>query len=197
MWDDRYSTSDYIYGTEPNHFLVASRDELPQSGRVLCVADGEGRNGVWLARQGFDVHSVDFSPNALAKAQKLAAEHGVSITTELADLSNWDWPHAAYEAVVGIFIQPFGPEARQTLFANIANALKPGGVFLLEGYSVDHLGLGKGGPGVAENLYTEEQLRAELTDFDIRSITAYQREMHEGKTHKGMSALIDVVAVKP
>ncbi len=197
MWDDRYSTPDYVYGTEPNHFLVASRGKLPRSGRVLCVADGEGRNGVWLARQGYDVHSVDFSPNAQAKAQRLAATHGVAIATELADLSAWDWPHAAYDAVVGIFIQPFGPEARRELFANIAGALKPGGVFLLEGYSLEQLALGTGGPGVAENLYSEAQLRAELTAFDIQSVSAYEREMGEGDTHKGVSALIDVVAIKP
>lgn len=197
MWDDRYSTPDYVYGTEPNHFLVASREKLPRSGRVLCVADGEGRNGVWLARQGFEVHSVDFSAHAQAKAQKLAAAHGVSITTERADLNAWDWPRAAYDAVVGIFIQPFGPEARRTLFANIAGALKPGGVFLLEGYSLDQLARGTGGPGVAENLYSEAQLRTELADFEITSITAYERDMREGNTHKGVSALIDVVAIRP
>ena len=197
MWDDRYSTPDYVYGTAPNHFLVAARDRLPQTGRVLCVADGEGRNGVWLARQGFDVHSIDISPNAQAKARKLAERFGVAITTELADLETWDWPRAAYDAVVGIFIQPFGPAARRALFANIGAALKPGGVFLLEGYRLEQLERGTGGPGRAENLYTEAQLRAELGGFDIVSIDAYEREMHEGETHKGLSALIDVVAVKP
>ena len=127
MWDQRYATPNYVYGKEPNHFLVDARERLADGGRVLCVADGEGRNGVWLARQGFDVLSTDISPNALAKARKLAESHGVRITTEAADLTDWDWPVAAFDAVVGIFIQPFGPQARQTLFDNIVAALKPGG----------------------------------------------------------------------
>ena len=197
MWDQRYATPDYVYGTEPNHFLVSASNRLTDGGRVLCVADGEGRNGVWLARQGFDVVSTDISPNALAKARKLAERHGVSIATEAADLTDWDWPVAAFDAVVGIFIQPFGPEARRTLFDNIVAALKPGGVFLLEGYRLEQLAYGTGGPGRAENLYSEELLRHELAALRIEHIDSYDREMGEGDQHKGMSALIDLVAVKP
>ena len=196
MWDDRYDTPDYVYGTEPNHFLVAARERLPETGRVLCVADGEGRNGVWLARQGFDVLSIDISPNALAKAQRLAAAHGVTITTETADLTTWDWPQASFDAVVGIFIQPFGPAARRVLFDNIIAALKPNGVLLLEGYRTDQLAYGTGGPGQLENLYSKDQLRAELSALRIDSIDVYDREMGEGKQHMGLSALIDLVAVK-
>ena len=197
MWNERYDTPEYVYGTEPNHFLVAARERLPETGRVLCVADGEGRNGVWLARQGYDVLSTDISPNALAKAQQLAETHGVSIATEAVDLSTWSWPQSAFDAIVGIFIQPFGPEARRVLFDNIVAALRPGGVLLLEGYRTEQLAYGTGGPGRLENLYSEEQLRAELSALRIDSIDSYDREMGEGMQHKGMSALIDLVAVKP
>ena len=197
MWEQRYQTPDYYYGTEPNHFLVANHHRLPKPGRVLCVADGEGRNGVFLARQGYAVTSVDLSPSALEKAQKLAASHGVSIETEVVDLTNWDWPVASFDAVVGIFIQPFGPEARQALFANIVRSLRRGGVLLLEGYRTEQMQYGTGGPGRFENLYSEKQLRAELSALAIKQIDTYDREMSEGFGHNGMSALIDLVAVKP
>lgn len=196
MWDERFDTEDYVYGTEPNAFLAASRDRLPEAGRVLAVADGEGRNGVWLAEQGFDVLSVDASPVGLAKAQKLARSRGVTLTFEQADLLAWDWPEASFDAVVAIFIQFVGPEGRRTIFEGIKRALKPGGTLLLAGYRVEQLGYGTGGPSAAENLYTEDLLRKELSPLRIESLSSCDREMREGHGHYGMSALIDVIAVK-
>lgn len=197
MWDERYNTPNYVYGVEPNHFVVSAKERIPKGGRVLCVADGEGRNGVYLARQGFDVVSVDISPNALAKAQKLAAEHGVSIQTQVVDLLAWNWPENRFEAVVAIFIQPFGTRDRMTVFDGIVRALRPGGVFLLEGYRTEQLHYGTGGPGVLDNLYSESRLRTELHALSIESMVSYDREMREGIGHNGLSALIDLVAVKP
>jgi SAM-dependent methyltransferase len=196
MWDERYQTPDYVYGTEPNHFVVSAKGRLPQGGKVLCVADGEGRNGVFLARQGFGVLSVDISPAALAKARKLAETHGVDIDTQQADLLAWDWPVASFDAVVGIFIQPFGLRDRQIVFDGIVRALKPGGILLLEGYRTDQLQYGTGGPGVLEKPYSESQLPAELGALNIESIRSYEHEMQEGAGHNGLSALIDLVAVK-
>src|ERR1700693_4720708 len=118
-WEKRFSAPDYVFGTEPNAFLKAQAGLLPKSGTALAVADGEGRNGVWLAQRGLDVLSIDFSPVALAKARKLAGERGVTLATEEADLDTWVWPDAAFEAVAAIFIQFAGPALRDRIFAGL------------------------------------------------------------------------------
>lgn len=197
MWDERYQRDDYLFGTEPNAFLVRSACHLPKTGSVLAVADGEGRNGAWLAARGLDVTAVDGSAVALAKARRLAAQRGVSLRTVHADLLDWAWPEAAFDAVVAIFIQFTGPADRRRMFDDMTRALKPGGVLLLEGYRPEQLRYGTGGPPVADNLYTEEQLRADLPALHIDSIRSYDAEIHEGTGHSGMSALIDLVAHKP
>lgn len=196
MWDERYRTKDYVFGSTPNRFLVQSVVRIPANGSVLAVADGEGRNGVWLAEQGFDVHSVDSSPVGLSKANKLARERGVSIELEEADLLNWRWPPDQFDAIVAIFIQFTGPVDRRKIFDGIIQSLKPGGVLLLEGYRPEQLQYGTGGPPVIENLYTEEGLREELAALRIDDIQSYDSELQEGAGHSGMSALIDLIAYK-
>src|SRR5271165_6260566 len=111
-WEKRYAAPDYLYGTEPNAFLKAQAGLLPKTGKALAVADGEGRNGVWLAEQGLDVLSVDFSPTALAKAQALARLRGVTMRTMQADIVAWEWPNAEFDVVVGIFFQFVAPPER-------------------------------------------------------------------------------------
>src|SRR3989449_5339258 len=111
-WETRYGVPEYAFGKEPNYFLASCRGLLPPVGRALAVSDGEGRNGVWLAEQGLDVLSIDFSPAAQAKARALAHTRGVTLTTELVDLAQFDWPDAAFDVVVDIFTQFFGPAGR-------------------------------------------------------------------------------------
>lgn len=196
-WDMRFgSTDDFIFGTEPNRFLTRQAHLLSPGMAVLAVADGEGRNGVWLAQQGMKVTAVDGSRVALAKAQRLALERGVTLNTVQADLTSWEWGSDIYDAVVGIFIQFAGPRLRPLLFQRAAKSLKPNGLLLLQGYSPKQLDYKTGGPSTLENLYTEEQLRAELAGFDIVHMTSYDEELNEGSGHRGMSALIDVVARK-
>jgi cyclopropane fatty-acyl-phospholipid synthase-like methyltransferase len=154
-WNGRYTPESYLFGTAPNTFLAAQKARLPKTGRALSIADGEGRNGVWLAEQGLDVVSMDFSPVAQTKARALAAQRGVTITTEQVDLSNWDWPAEAYDVIVAIFAQPL---EKTKLFAGIRRALKPGGLLLLEGYPPKQLDYGTGGPGEVERLYTRADL---------------------------------------
>lgn len=196
-WNERYAGEDYLFGTEPSAFLVRTASRLAPRSRVLAVADGEGRNGVWLAKRGHRVTSVDASANALQKAERLAEQRGVGLELVQADLARWSWPRETFDAVAGIFIQFAGPELREELFAGIISALKPGGWLLLQGYRPEQLDYATGGPSAVENLYTEQVLRAAFADFEIVELTAYDAEIQEGSAHSGMSALIDLVARKP
>jgi cyclopropane fatty-acyl-phospholipid synthase-like methyltransferase len=192
-WEGRFGADGYLFGTAPNAFLAAQKARLPKHGRALSVADGEGRNGVWLAEQGLDVVSMDFSPAAQVKARKLAAERGVSITTEQVDLSNWAWPENAYDVIVVIFAQPLD---RDMLFAGVRHALKPGGLLLIEGYTPKQLAYGTGGPSDVERLYTREQIERAFTGMSAAIINEYDAEIYEGDGHGGMSAVIDLIATK-
>jgi SAM-dependent methyltransferase len=165
--------------------------------RALAIADGEGRNGVWLAEQGAAVHAIDVSPLALDKARKLAAARGVAAEFELADVLNWDWPQAAYDLVVAIFIQFAPPPERDRIIAGIRRSLKPGGLLILQGYTPKQIEFGTGGPANPANLYTAALLRTWFGDWDIRHLVEHEDFISEGTHHHGQSALIDLVARKP
>jgi cyclopropane fatty-acyl-phospholipid synthase-like methyltransferase len=196
-WDQRYAGEDYLFGEQPNRFLASQVAKLKRGQSALALADGEGRNGVWLAEQGLDVLSVDSSAVAQEKAQRLARSRGVKMKIELVDLSNWDFPKSRFDVVAAIFIQFAGPALRAALFKDIKHALKPGGLLFLEGYRPRQLDYRTGGPPIAENLYTEEMLREAFSDFEIIELKEYDAVIEEGTAHKGMSALIDLVARKP
>lgn len=196
-WENRYSGEDYWYGTSPNAFLAASRSQLPASGRALAVADGEGRNGVFLAECGLDVISLDYSAKAQAKAQALAGARGVALRTEHADLLGWNWPEAAFDVVAGIFVQFLEPAARAEVFGRMRRALKPGGLLVLQGFSTAQIGLGSGGPGKRENLYTRQLLVDSFGDFADLAIVEEEAELAEGAGHCGLAALIGLVGRRP
>ncbi len=195
-WNARFSAPDYVFGTEPNAFLASQAHRLRPGWKALSVADGEGRNGVWLARQGLEVLAVDFSPAAQEKARRLAARHGVAIRTELADLARWDWPKAAFEVVAAIFIQFSRSPLRERIFDGMKAALKPGGLLLLQGYRPEQVKLGTGGPRDVENMYTAAMLRAAFADMRILHLREHDDLVDEGSGHRGLSALIDMVAEK-
>lgn len=197
FWDQRYDTEDYVFGQAPNAFLASQVELVRRHRRALAVADGEGRNGVWLAEQGLDVVSVDASPVGLAKAQKLAARRQVTLATELVDLEHYAWPEGAFDLVVAIFIQFADPPLRQSIFAGIRRTLAPGGVLILEGYRPEQLAYGTGGPRQVDKLYTTELLEAAFSGFEILHLSAYDAAISEGGAHAGMSALVDLVARKP
>jgi SAM-dependent methyltransferase len=197
VWDRRYAAADgYLFGRSPNRFLAAEAHRLKPGQRVLCLADGEGRNGTYLAARGLEVLSVDLSAVAIIKARALAAERGVTLKLEEADLATWQWPIEAFDAVVAIFIQFAGPDLRRRIFGNIEGSLKPGGFLLLEGYRPEQLAYGTGGPPDAANMYTEKLLREAFAGMDILYLHAYDAEIEEGTAHRGISALIDMVARK-
>jgi SAM-dependent methyltransferase len=165
--------------------------------RALAVADGEGRNGVWLAEQGALVHAIDVSPLALEKARKLAAQRGVALETEQSDVLDWTWPQAAYDLVAAIFIQFAPPPERDRIIAGIRSTLRPGGVLILQGYTPKQIEFGTGGPPNAANMYTPELLREWFGDWEIMHLAEHESVISEGSHHHGMSALIDLVARKP
>lgn len=195
-WDERYASEDYLFGTEPNGFLVSQRHLLKPDMSCLAVADGEGRNGVWLAQQGLQVLSVEASAVALAKAKKLAQQRGVAIDFEQADLAHWQWGENRFDVVAAIFIQFAPPALREQMFAGIRHCLKPGGLLLLQGYTPRQLEYKTGGPPVAENMYTEALLRNAFGDMEIMHLREHDDHIGEGTGHSGMSALIDLVARK-
>jgi SAM-dependent methyltransferase len=196
-WQARFATPDYAFGKEPNYFLNSCRPLLPRRGPALAVADGEGRNGVWLAQQGLDVLSLDFSPAAQNKARALAAERGVTVTFIEADVHNWDYPQTAFDVVVEIFAQFSTPTERAIKWRGMRRSLKPGGLLIIQGYTPKQLQYGTGGPKRLENLYTRAMLQQEFGDFRDLKIVEEEREMREGSSHAGMSALIGLTAIKP
>jgi SAM-dependent methyltransferase len=195
-WEARFAAPGYHFGTEPNAFLKSKAGLLKPGQKALSIADGEGRNGVFLAEQGLDVVTMDFSPTALAKSQALAKVRGVTIRTEQADLDTWKWPVEAFDVAVAIFFQFCAPALRGRVFSNIKRALKPGGLLLMEGYRPEQLKYKTGGPSEVENLYTRKLLEDSFSDFASIDIKEYNAEIHEGPGHGGMSALIDLVGRK-
>ncbi len=197
VWNERYSGEEYHFGTEPNAFLITQHALLKPGMHCLAVADGEGRNGVWLAEQGLHVLSVDSSSVAIEKARALAEKRGVKIEVELADLALWDWGVDKFDVVAGIFIQFAPPALREQMFAQIKRCLKPGGLLMLQGYTPRQLEYRTGGPSMIEHLYTEAMLRYAFADMEILHLREHDEMIHEGEGHSGMSALIDMVARKP
>lgn len=195
MWDERYSAEGYVYGTEPNGFLVAKAELLP-AGRVLCLAEGEGRNAVWLAEQGFEVTAVDASAVGLHKARALAAERGVRITTVHADLAAFVIEPGSWDGIVSIFCH-LPPALRAQVHRRCVAGLRPGGVMLLEAYTPDQVGRGTGGPPSVELMMDAETLRLELTGLEFLELSETEREIHEGVFHNGVGAVVRLVGRKP
>jgi SAM-dependent methyltransferase len=195
-WQQRFGEPGYLFGTQPNGFLKSQAALLRQGERALALADGEGRNGVFMAEQGLDVLSLDFSPVAQEKARKLAAARGVTLRVEQADVVNWNYPVDTYDVVAGIFFQFAAPAERAKIFAGIKRTLKPGGLLLIEGYRPKQLEYKTGGPSKVENLYTRELLEAAFGDFAALDIREYDSIIEEGAGHGGLSALIDLVGRK-
>jgi cyclopropane fatty-acyl-phospholipid synthase-like methyltransferase len=195
-WEKRFSAPDYVFGKAPNAFLAAQAHRLRPGQTALAVADGEGRNGVWLAEQGLDVLAIDQSTAALAKARALAQERGVKLRTELADISTWPWPTAAFDVIAAIFIQVLFPPERPAFFAKLKRALKPGGLLLMQGYRPEQLSYRTGGPSEIERLYTRALLQEAFGDMAEVDIREHDSAISEGTAHVGMSALIDMVARK-
>ena len=205
-WNQRYAGEDFHFGTEPNDWLARHAGVWTPGQRVLCVADGEGRNSVWLARQGLRVEAFDVAETGLAKARRLARERGVDVSYVHADIDHYAWPDAPvaegaqdarFDGVAAIFVQFAHPELRARMFDRFVRALRPGGRLVLQGYTPKQLEYRTGGPGQVDHLYTEALLREAFAALDIEVLEAYDAEVAEGAGHRGRSALIGLVGRKP
>lgn len=195
FWDSRFAEKGFAYGTEPNEFLVSQKRYLKPGLKALAVADGEGRNGVWLASQGLEVLSVDQSAVGLAKARELAAQRGVSIRTEQADLTTWKWPENEFDVVAAIYIH-FPPTVRLRMHAAMYGALKPGGILILEAFTPKQLEYKTGGPQDPAMLYTMEMLRKDFVAGERLLLEETITGLNEGPYHRGQAAAVRLVLRK-
>ena len=202
LWSQRYRDAgdDYLFGTAPNRFLARNASRLQSGSTALAVADGEGRNSVWLAEQGLAVTAIEISPVALEKARRLAAGRQVEVRFLQADMLAADFPppdlRQGFDWVVGIFIQFVGPAERIRQFQVLKQLTRPGGRILLQGYTPKQLDYRTGGPSALENLYTRELLEREFADWTIEELVEYEEDIDEGLGHRGRSALVGLVACK-
>jgi 2-polyprenyl-3-methyl-5-hydroxy-6-metoxy-1,4-benzoquinol methylase len=194
FWDQRYRAPEYIFGTAPNRFLASQQSLFRPGQEVLDVACGEGRNSVWLASLGCHVLGVDVSPLALEKAARLALERKVAVTWSEADIRNWQWEPARFDAIVCIFIQFAEPGQRARVFDGLKATLKPGGMVVLQGYTPKQVEYKTGGPPQASHMYTATMLREAFAGFELLHLREHEDVLSEGTKHVGRSALIDLVA---
>jgi ubiquinone/menaquinone biosynthesis C-methylase UbiE len=195
MWDQRYSADEYIYGKDPNEFLANAASNLPK-GKILCIAEGEGRNAVYLATHGYEVVAVDSSAVGLEKARKLAQERGVSIETIVADLAEFDIQPDSWDGIVSIFAH-LPPATRKQLHTKVVSGLRPGGVLILEAYRPDQLKYKTGGPPNEEFMMTLQSLEEELSGLSFEYAAELDRDVVEGQFHTGKGAVVQLIGRKP
>jgi len=195
MWDERYADGDYAYGTSPNDFLVEQADRLPE-GPILCLAEGEGRNAVWLAARGHAVTAMDASAVGLEKARRLAAERGVRIATCCSDLAHFEISPNVWSGIVSIFAH-VPPDLRRAVHRRVVEGLRPGGVLILEAYTPEQLRFGTGGPPVAELTMSLATLEDELAGLVFEVAHEREREVFEGRYHQGRGHVVQIVGRKP
>lgn len=194
-WDDRYAEEGFAFGDQPNDFLVESAGQIVV-GESLVLGDGDGRNGVWLARQGHRVTSIDLSPVGVTKAKKLAEQRGTAIDARVGDLDTFDMGTAAWDSIVSIFCHvPSGLRSR--VHAGAARALKPGGVFVLEAYTKANIGRGVGGPQNDDLTVELAELERDFVDWELIVHRVVERNIVEGKYHNGLSSTVQFIARKP
>jgi len=194
MWDERYSSEEYAYGTTPNDFLKTNVEAIPK-GKVLSLAEGEGRNAVFLAKQGYSVTAVDSSAVGLSKAEKLARKQGVQVEFVHADLAEYDISENTWDGVISIFC-PLPSLIRKSLYQKVVRGLKQGGIFLLEAYTPEQLKYGTGGGNSAELMQSSNSLRAELGDLHFKHLLELERNVLEGSYHTGIAAVVQAIAMK-
>jgi len=194
MWDERYSTDVYIYGTQPNGFLSSKFSTLPK-GKILSLAEGEGRNAVFLAKQGYSVTAVDSSSIGLRKAQKLAEENGVVIECVHADLREFEFGENCWDGIISIFC-PLPSELRADVYKKVESSLRTGGVFLTESYTPRQIEYGTGGGNCIDTMQSKESLARELKNLHFSHLVEVEREVIEGIYHTGMASVVQAIGLR-
>lgn len=192
MWDERFGSAEPLFGTKPNTYLEEQAKRLTREAKVLVPGDGYGRNGIWLAKQGFLVHTVDLSPVGVERAHKAAQAAGVTMTIEQADLAAWKWPQREFDAAAAIFLH-LPPDARHIVHTSMLRALKPGGIAILQAFTPGQLQFSSGGPKQVELLYSTELLREDFAGAEILELAEKQVYLDEGHKHSGMGAVVQGV----
>ena len=200
FWDARYRGEGFAFGTEPNVFLASQSEYLKPGLRALLPGDGEGRNGVWLAQRGLLVDSVDVSPLATAKARELAKARGVKLNIETADLTSWNWPQAHYDIVAALYVHFFDAD-RPRIHRAMLDALKPGGILIMEAFRIEQLEMkklhGSGGPKMADMLHSKAKLASDFEGASILLLEDAEVVLDEGHRHKGPAAVVRAIVQKP
>jgi SAM-dependent methyltransferase len=194
MWDERYSQTEYFYGTKPNNFLQIASALIPKGADVLCLAEGEGRNAVYLAAQGFNVTAVDFSSIGKEKALVLADREKVKIEYIVCDLNEFIFPKK-YAAVLSIWCH-LPMKLRQTVHQKAEASLIPGGLFILESYNPKQLENKTGGPSSVELLYRDEDVKKDFNEIEWVLVQNTQRFISEGNGHLGNSSTLQMIGEK-
>lgn len=195
FWDERYGKDEFAYGETPNNFLAENYQYFPEGGKILCLAEGEGRNAVFLAKQGFRVTAVDQSAAGQKKALQLAEKNQVNIDYELGDLNDYDLGEEKWDAIVSISAHT-PPATRERLHKAIIKGLKPGGIFLLEGYNKQQLNYNSGGPKNEDMLFSLEELQNDFAEFTLLHAQNRLREVNEGVYHNGIASVTQIIAKK-
>ncbi|MGM0897989.1 MAG: class I SAM-dependent methyltransferase [Bacillota bacterium] len=194
-WHERFQTDEYLYGTEPNEFIKLIHPKLDVTGDALAIAEGEGRNAVYLAEQGMQVTAWDFALSGLEKTERLAKERSVVVSTEAVDLAQAEWPEESWDEIICVFGH-FPKAVQQKTFEGIRRALKPGGYFLMEVYSTEQPKFGTGGPKNEQFLYRPEEVMAAFKGFRLVHFFTGEVELSEGTLHNGLSHVIQLAAQK-
>ena len=193
MWNERFAREEPVYGEEPNRYLRSQTEKrLKPPMKVLLPADGYGRNGLWLAKEGFEVTTVDVSPVGVERARKAAQSAGVSAEILRGDLNTWEWPKDQFDAVAAIYLH-LPPEERQGVHAHMLGALKPGGILILEAFNPGQLAYTSGGPKNVELLYTAEMLRRDFARAEELELEETVAELEEGRMHSGLGSVVRAV----
>lgn len=192
VWDERYGEPEPLFGLKPNTYLEVQSKRLAPGAKVLLPGDGYGRNGIWLARQGFRVHTVDLSLVGVERARKAAQAAGLQMVIEQADLSTWPWPVNEFDAVAAIFVH-LPSSVRRLVHASMLRALKPGGIAILQSFTPAQLQFSSGGPKDVDMLCSAELLREEFAGAEILELEEKTVHLDEGHKHSGMGAVVQAV----
>lgn len=195
FWDERYNEPGFAYGLEANDYLVSISDQLKPNSNILCIAEGEGRNAIYLAKQGHQVTAIDYSFVGLDKLSRYAALNSLQIETIHQDLNHYEFEENKWDVIVCIFGH-FNKNLREKVFKSVYNSLKADGIFIMESYSELQLKNNTGGPQALEMLYSIDELATYFNNYSNIRINKTERMINEGKYHNGKSSTIQILAKK-